>query len=138
MKVVIVVLGLVIGLVSPPALADHRCEELHEAAWAGETGRPRSLLDEGEDVDCRDPEFGETALMDAAYWAEPEAVGVLLRYGAAVNARDYDGNTALDHVEMGWFDYFFLEDEEDPGFEARLDEVEELLVQAGGLYGEEF
>jgi len=71
-----------------------------------------------------------------------------LRYGAAVNARDYDGSTALDYVDMGWFAYAFM-DEEDPGdaaachrqalkVEARLEEVEELLVQAGGLLGEEF
>lgn len=137
MKVVIVVLGLVIGLVSPPALADHRCEELHEAAGAGEVGWLRSLLDEGEDVDCWDPEFGDTALMEAAYWAEPEAASVLLRYGAAVNARDYDGSTALDHADIGRFAYAFM-GEKDPGVEARFEEVEELLVQAGGLFGDEF
>ncbi|MFQ5939041.1 MAG: ankyrin repeat domain-containing protein [Alphaproteobacteria bacterium] len=137
MKVVIVVLGLVIGFVSPPALADHRCAELQEAAAAGETGQLRSLLDEGVEVDCRDPEFGGTALMEAAFWAQPEAASVLLRYGAAVNARDYDGGTALDYVDMGWFAYAFM-DGEDPGVEARLEEVEELLVQAGGLLGEEF
>ena len=137
MKVVIVVLGLVIGLVSPPALADHRCAELQDAAAAGETGRLRSLLDEGADVDCRDPERGVTALMRAAFWAEPEVAGVLLRYGAAVNARDYNGSTALDHADIGLFAYAFM-GEKDPGVEARFEEVEELLVQAGGLFGDEF
>src|SRR5690606_7468034 len=54
------------------------------------TGAPEvleTLLGYGALVDARDPEFQQTALMIAARENHPEAVDVLVRYGAEVNSR---------------------------------------------------
>lgn len=58
-----------------------------------------ALLKRKADVNLKDQESGETALMYAARYSSSEVVKVLLDAGAEVNARDKDGRTALSIAE---------------------------------------
>jgi len=68
--------------------------ELIMAAENGDTGRVRSLLAAGSDLEARD-ENGLTALMWAIRERHRETAELLLAAGADVNARDLDGQTTL-------------------------------------------
>src|SRR6516164_1228036 len=54
----------------------------------------RTLLDNGADVNARDPQ-GNTPLILASFYASPECVALLLEKGADANAVNQDGVTAL-------------------------------------------
>jgi|GEM_PF-1189769 len=68
--------------------------ELILAAKNGNTGRVRSLLEAGSDLEARD-ENGLTALMWAIRERRKDIAELLLAAGADVNARDLDGQTTL-------------------------------------------
>lgn len=59
-----------------------------------------ALLKRGADVNLSDEETGETPLMFAARYSTPEVVRVLLAAGAAVNAKNKEGRTALSIAEL--------------------------------------
>ena len=63
------------------------------AARTGVAAAVALLLDRGADVDARDPEFEQTALMLAVREAHPEVVALLLDRGADVDARTRIGPT---------------------------------------------
>ena len=67
---------------------------LHHAARAGDAAMVRLLLENGADLEARDP-GGTTALHYAAYWGHPEVAQVLLAAGADPNALDRAGYTPL-------------------------------------------
>lgn len=69
--------------------------ELSDAVVGRDTARVRELLASGADVNARDAEHEETALILAAKFAGPEMVRLLLDAGADVEARDDWGRTAL-------------------------------------------
>jgi uncharacterized protein len=77
-----------------------------------------AVLKRKADVNLRDQESGETALMYAARYSNSEVVMVLLDAGAEVNARDKKGRTALSIAE---------EDKENPW----RDRIVELLKRVG-------
>lgn len=58
-----------------------------------------ALLKRKADVNLRDEESGETALMYAAKYSSSEVVKVLLDAGAEMNAKDKEGRTALSIAE---------------------------------------
>ena len=58
----------------------------------------RMLIEAGADLNAKD-DSGETALMYAAYYDDPEAVEVLLKAGAETDIKDEDGKTAYDMIE---------------------------------------
>src|SRR5882762_8973106 len=58
-------------------------------------GRVRELLKQGADVNARDREHNESALLLAAKFADAEMVRLLLDAGAEIDARDDWGRTAL-------------------------------------------
>jgi uncharacterized protein len=74
----------------------HGATALHSAAWLGETGVIRALLDAGADVRAR-TNSGETALILALRHG-PDVIRMLLDAGADVDARDSRGLTALLHA----------------------------------------
>ena len=69
-----------------------RNRALIDAALRSDVVELRRLLAEGADVDARDPEHGETALMLAR---SEEATRLLVDAGADVNARDDTGRTPI-------------------------------------------
>lgn len=64
------------------------------------------LISKGADVNARENSNGETALMSAAFVGNVEAVLALIKNGADVNAKAYNGATALStaivhgHIEI--------------------------------------
>ena len=61
----------------------------------------RHLLEAGADVDARDEEHDEAAIILAAKFADAEIVELLLDKGAKVEARDDRGRTALFFADVG-------------------------------------
>lgn len=78
-----------------PAEVDPRTRELLDAAGGGDATRVRELLSAGVDVNARDPQSGETALMRAAASGHTAIVLTLILLGADVNAQDRRGQTAV-------------------------------------------
>ena len=62
-------------------------QELVEAAWVGEVGTVRSLLQRGASIEARDAS-GATALVAAAYANHVEVARALVDAGADVDVRD--------------------------------------------------
>jgi ankyrin repeat protein len=68
---------------------------LHEAAWRGDVGEVRRLVEAGADVNWRDS-VGETALFGACAWGRLEVVRYLLEVGARHDLREsFSGLTPL-------------------------------------------
>lgn len=72
--------------------ADHT--PLMSSALEGNTGRVKTELESGADINAKDDE-GRTALMFAVINMHYETVKALLDHGADVNARARDGGTGL-------------------------------------------
>jgi ankyrin repeat protein len=79
---------------SAPALLPEAAAEL---ARQGETGALTTTLQQGLDIDLRDPK-GNTLLMIAAYQGRAETVAMLLKAGAQVDLRNDKGQTPLGGV----------------------------------------
>lgn len=67
---------------------------LFEALRNGEASKVRTAIQEGADVNSRDPD-GNTLLMNAAVYATTADLEFLLAHGAEVNAANKAGHTAL-------------------------------------------
>jgi len=70
-------------------------QELLEAARKGDATAVKALLTKGADANTRDNEVDGSALIWATAGRHRDVVGVLLKAGADVNAKDKDGVTAL-------------------------------------------
>lgn len=70
---------------------------VYYAAWYGNAGVVRALIDAGADVNISD-NSGRKALMNAAAEGKPEIAKLLLNHGADANARDKNGDTALHYA----------------------------------------
>ena len=68
---------------------------LHVAAWFGLTLVVENLLDQGIDVDSRDPKYGQTPLMYACRRGQTATVRMLLEHGADVNMYSNRGSCAI-------------------------------------------
>jgi ankyrin repeat protein len=77
------------------------CDHFQAQALANEIERLKESLDQGANIECRDPvENDATALIKAASAGSVDAVQILLRRGALINARDKSGWTALHHARI--------------------------------------
>jgi hypothetical protein len=83
-----------------PATFAIRGDEIRITAAAGQPGALYLLLQAGAEVNAREAETGNTALMLAANRARLEEVRLLLQAGADVNLKAKDGWTALAAAEM--------------------------------------
>lgn len=70
---------------------------LHEAAWRGDLGEVRRLIEGGADVNWRDS-IGETALFGAAAWGHVEVVRFLLGAGADCNIAE----ASIGYTPLHW------------------------------------
>ena len=68
---------------------------IHLAVEYGNLPAVRAHLESGEDVNKREPKFGQTALHIAAYCDRPVILKALIEGGADVNAQDNQGCTSL-------------------------------------------
>ena len=68
---------------------------IHYAAEYDNLPAVRAHLESGEDVNKREPRFGQTALHLAAYCDRPVTLKALIEAGADVNAQDSQGCTSL-------------------------------------------
>ena len=68
---------------------------IHYAAEFDNLPALRAHLESGEDVNKREPRFGQTALHIAAYCDRPVILKALIEGGADVNAQDNQGCTSL-------------------------------------------
>ena len=76
-------------------MAEFADEVLHEAASGGNIAEVVALLGRGADANVRRADLRQTPLMEAAEAGHEEVVRRLLEYGAAVNAANKHGETAL-------------------------------------------
>ena len=74
---------------------------MHSAAEYGNLPAVRANLESGEDVNKREPTFGQTALHLAAYCDRPVTLTALIEAGADVNAQDSEGTTLLSFAAQG-------------------------------------
>jgi len=82
-----------------PAATDTR---LHQAALDGNKEEVMRLLEEGLNVNSKDPD-GRTPMMYASFNGHTEIVSELLKKGTMVNLRDNYGRTALMFASSGPF-----------------------------------
>jgi ankyrin repeat protein len=68
---------------------------LHEACWNGDIESVKKFLDQGTDINLKDP-FGQTPLHVATREHRREVLRLLLDRGANVRALDHAGATVLD------------------------------------------
>jgi hypothetical protein len=61
----------------------------------GDPNLVRMLIEEGADVNYRDEQYHITLLHNAAHYGHLEVVRVLLEHGAAIDAKNVEGNTPL-------------------------------------------
>ena len=71
------------------------CDEIHEAAKAGDLEKVRTLLRANPDLVFSKDDDGETPLTLAAYEGHKDMVEFLLVHKAEVNAEDIKGQTPL-------------------------------------------
>jgi Ankyrin repeats (many copies) len=90
------VLVLAVELPVQAARAASRCDELWAAAMADDVKRMAELINEGVNVNCRDPVTAETPLMAAATNGFVDTVRFLLTVGADPNMKNAQGETALE------------------------------------------
>ena len=68
---------------------------LHVAAWFGLTNVLADLLEEGLDINAKDPGHEQTPLIYACRRGHSDTVAELLELGASINSRSARGSTAL-------------------------------------------
>jgi len=102
MKAVAVALALLAGGLAAPAAAQvapaaaeaQAYQGLHRAAWRGDLPQLKALIAGGADLDARDA-MGRTPLHVATYARQAEAIGVLARAGARLDALENDRYDAV-------------------------------------------
>lgn len=72
------------------------------AVASGDVEKARAMIAAGQDVNKRSS--GSTPLIEAASWGQVESVKLLLASGAAVDAKDMSGRTALSYAEERGYD----------------------------------
>ncbi|KAF5119755.1 Ankyrin-3 [Metarhizium anisopliae] len=111
---------------------------LRSAVNCKHTHRLLALLGTGVDIDELDPVGGATALTLAAWFNEEKIAKLLLENGAAVDAMDSDGRTALHvAVEGGYCDLVSFLLQNGANVEARFCGWTPLLLAAKRLWDEE-
>ena len=76
-------------------LAEAYRDELCDAAWKGDIGRLKQLLDKGAYINATETAFRETPLHLAAFKAHKDVVDFLVVNGAEVDAKNRLGHTPL-------------------------------------------
>jgi len=102
MKAVAVALALLAGGLAAPAAAQvapaaaeaQAYQGLHRAAWRGDLPQLKALIAGGADLDARDA-MGRTPLHVATYARQAEAIGLLARAGARLDALENDRYDAV-------------------------------------------
>ena len=102
MTAVAVALALLAGGLAAPAAAQvapaaaeaQAYQGLHRAAWRGDLPQLKALIAGGADLDARDA-MGRTPLHVATYARQAEAIGVLARAGARLDALENDRYDAV-------------------------------------------
>ena len=102
MKAVAVALALLAGGLAAPAAAQvapaaaeaQAYQGLHRAAWRGDLPQLKALIAGGADLEARDA-MGRTPLHVATYARQPEAIGVLAKAGARLDALENDRYDAV-------------------------------------------
>jgi len=82
------------GQAPRPVTGTAATKQLHRAALKGDNRTLRALIDQGVNIDVRDP-YQATSLMIAAEQGHAATVDLLLKAGADVNAQEGYGDTAL-------------------------------------------
>ncbi|KAJ9270260.1 hypothetical protein DTO212C5_3754 [Paecilomyces variotii] len=81
--------------VQPEAAATHNDALLSWAARKGHTLFVEVLLEEGADINTRDPQSGDTPLSYAVINQHEETAALLIEKGASVDVQDWNDQTAL-------------------------------------------
>ena len=91
-------------LSSPGATIDSRTDEIQAAIQSGRSDEAIRILGSDSSLIGACDVKGATPLHGAAGAHDPDLVAWLLCHGASVNARNADGETALDHAALfaGW------------------------------------
>jgi ankyrin repeat protein len=92
MKKMLFLLALTLVIVSN--LFADSADDLMSATRAGDFARVKTLIQQGMDVNTRDP-IGITPLHEAAYRGKSEVVEYLIANGADVNTKSFGGFTPL-------------------------------------------
>ena len=80
--------------VAPAAVEAQAYQGLHRAAWRGDLPQLKALIAGGADLEARDA-MGRTPLHVATYARQREAIGVLARAGARLDAFENDRYDAV-------------------------------------------